>query len=688
MYKTYLIYFFAIIFSSSELYSQKKDRAADTSHVRIYTNPFEVIVTAQRLGLPLKENPAAISVVGEKTLQSMPRTIAVDEALKLVPGVRVDNQADGSRVHMSIRGQGILSEHGIRGVKILLDGIPLNDPTGFAPDLYDIDWESVDKIEVLRGPAAALYGGGSSAGVINIITKNGTSSSRGAELFGSFGTNGFWKSYAQAGGSSSGLDYSLSVSRMGGDGYRIHSAYNASNIYGKINFNISDNFRVKQILSYSNYFNENPEGLNIDQVNIDPRLPNNDAIPMNEFQQTERLTVGAIGDISLSGDQSVKLTGYYRTTGYLEPGSKYIWHRKYGTPGASIQYNLLIKNKMIKNDICAGSDLQWQTINAYTVQNLSSAVEGTALLSNENIEQSGLGLFLIDQIQIGSKINFMVSLRYDKMNNRLIDLLKDTVDLSGEANFEKLTGRAGVTYSPEEYLNLYANWGQGFLPPATEELASNPLNPGGFNSSVEPSTSSGFELGVRSSPVKELYFDLSAFYMTTEKDFDRYRILPGRPLETFYRNAGSSSRIGIETFFTLQPVQNLTLQSAYTFSNFKYTAPDSIKNNWLPNSPEHQFYLDAEYKFLKDFSIGLSADVQSKWFIYTDNQSIFQNGFKLFNARASYQFKIENFSAEISLFVKNLFDESYIAFTEPDPDGNCYQPGPKREYFTSLRLKF
>ena len=133
----------------------------------------DVTVTAPRVEIPLKDNPAATTVVTQEELKSMPRTVGADEALMLVPGVKVDNQADGERVHLSIRGQGLLTERGIRGITVLLDGLPLNDPTGLAPDLFDVDWASVQRIEVLRGSASALYGGGSSGGVINITTRDG-----------------------------------------------------------------------------------------------------------------------------------------------------------------------------------------------------------------------------------------------------------------------------------------------------------------------------------------------------------------------------------------------------------------------------------------------------------------------------------------------------------------------------------
>src|SRR5689334_19131827 len=136
----------------------------------VVANPFTVVVTGSRQSIPLRLNPAATTVIGAATLARMPRGTALEEALFTLPGARVDNQADGERVHLSVRGQGILTERGIRGIKVLMDGLPLNDPTGIAPDLYDVDWSTVNRLELLRGPAAALYGGGGSGGVLNLFT--------------------------------------------------------------------------------------------------------------------------------------------------------------------------------------------------------------------------------------------------------------------------------------------------------------------------------------------------------------------------------------------------------------------------------------------------------------------------------------------------------------------------------------
>lgn len=153
---------------------------------------FEITVTAPRVEIALKAVPAATTVVETQILQTMPRTIAIDEALKLTPGVKVDNQADGERVHLSIRGQGILTERGTRGIKTLVDGIPLNDPSGFVSDFFDVDWATVKRIEVLRGPAAAFYGSGSSGGILNILTRNGGPQKIAGTGFLSAGSFGFY----------------------------------------------------------------------------------------------------------------------------------------------------------------------------------------------------------------------------------------------------------------------------------------------------------------------------------------------------------------------------------------------------------------------------------------------------------------------------------------------------------------
>jgi iron complex outermembrane recepter protein len=692
--RTLMILVFSLLLISSPLLAQNPP--ADTllaanpaarSDTPVYVYPFDVTVTAGRMEIPLKRSAAATTVVTPEILKTMPRTIAVDEALKLVPGVRIDNQADGSRVHLSIRGQGILSERGIRGIKVLLDGLPVNDPTGHAPDFYDVDWETVQRVEVLRGPAASLYGGSSSAGVVNIITQDGGDKPLSGEAYTSFGSNGFWKTTGQMGGTQGNVNYRISAGRFMGDGWRKHTAYWGNNFYGKLHWNPSPSVKLTPIFEWTDFWNENAEGLNIDQVRQDPRQANPDAIPHNEYQKTSRIVNGITGEVKVCEHSDVQFNGYVRQTHFREAVPSSIQFRTLTTPGATAQYNVHHGLAGWKNHISLGSDIQWQTISEERTLNLAGNTTRARqqLLSNEAIHQNGAGVFLIDRLDLNEQWAAQLSGRYDNIHNQLVDLMGDTVNLSGLRNFSKTTGRVGLAYTPLTQLNIYGNWGQGFLPPATEELANNPDHLGGFNMSLEPATSQGEELGARGTVFEQLYYDATFFLLNTDKDFDRYRV-SSRPLETFYRNSGTSHRYGLETFFGWSPVKPLTIQLAYTYSHFKYSKPDSIDGHWLPNSPQHQSCLDLEYALLPNLTIGATMEAQSHWLVDSRNSATVP-GFTLYHARAAYGWKCLGMQGDLMFTVRNLFSKNYIAFSEPDPDGNSYQPGPTREMFGGVRFK-
>ncbi|MCX6258092.1 MAG: TonB-dependent receptor [Bacteroidia bacterium] len=540
----------------------------------------EVVVTANRLPILLKSNPGSVSLVTPVTLSNMPKAIAADEALRLVPGVRIDNQHDGERIHMSIRGQGILTERGLRGIGVLLDGIPVNDPSGFAPDLYDVDWATVYNIEVLRGPAASLYGGSGAAGLLNITTENGGSKPFGGEIEQTIGSNGFRKSLLQFDGSDKNLDYRVSFSRTDGDGYRDHQAFWGNNLYEKINFHPSSKLTITQIISHTDYFQQNPEGLNLSQ--FDNLLQANpDARPFNEYQKTNRTTIGFVGTYLISKNQDVLVSSYYRTWNYKETSNTCAEYRTYSVPGVSAQYNLHLGSGKIKNNFSLGTDMKWQDINMYKLQSAGNPdrvesidetnIETDTLLANQIISQSSIGVYALYKLEI-DKFNLMGSLRYDKMNNELTDKMLGLDSAKTSENFSKTSARIGASYSFSDAVTAFVNWGQGFMPPSTEELASNPVGYSGFNTHLFPATSDCIDIGLRGFYKDVLYYEITGFMMNTKNDFFRFKQTGRGNQEVFYGNAGNSRRNGIETFISYKILKPLSIQLAYTYSDFKYTS--------------------------------------------------------------------------------------------------------------------
>jgi len=687
-----------VTFSASGYYPQSQ--AIDASRaieLRVILNrtPLvkeEISVEAPRLHIPLAETPAATAIVGPEVLGVLPRSVGAEEALAPVAGVKVDNQANQERVHISIRGQGILTERGVRGIEVLLDGIPLNDPSGFASDLFDVDWASVQEVDVVRGPTAFLYGGGSSGGIIDITTRAAGDKPHG-EFTASGGSNDFYKGHAEYSQTINGMALFLSAARTAGDGYRVQTRFYGDNLYGKLSFKVGKSLQLNVIGSGTGYFNQNPEGLNLQQVQQDPRQPNPDALTYNEYQKTKRGMGGVTGQWTFTENQRVSFSSYWRYTHYDESVPSSVDHQDVEAPGGAGQYDADFKTGGIKHHVSLGVDLDGQMTDDFRHPNLGGGLQTSELLANQHIAEKRTAGFLSERMEFGPHWSLLGSVRWDQIRNELHDFLKaGGLDLSGQRTFAHATGRVGVTFNPRRDLGFYASWGQGFLPPATEELYANPDALGGFNQHLVPATSWGVEGGVRGSIRDHLFYDAAFFHLGTTNDFERYRIA-SRPLETFYGNAGKTSRYGFETELRWYPTRRIVLSGAYTYSHFVYSQyvslvyPGNLAGHWLPNSPNQQLYLDATLALPKNVTASVGTQAFSRAFIDPTNQA-FIDGYGLLNARLSKQWRFGNLICNAFVSGRNLLATNYIAFTEPDPDGNSYQPGPRRELFGGMRISF
>lgn len=710
--------FILLVITTLSLSAQNKKtdlpKKGDTLSVK---NLNEVVISALRTKVPLIEIPSSISVISGEQLTKFNKTIAADEAFRLVPGVRIDNGTGGSRVHFYIRGQGVLTESGFRGIGVLIDGIPVNDPGGFAPDLYDVDWVIIKSVEVVKGLAASLYGASATGGVVNILTMDGGKKPVNSLFYASAGSYGFWKVLGQVDGTQGNIDYRVSYSHTQGNGYREHQAFMGDIFNEKLNWTPSNKVKITQILTYANYFNQNSEGINLGRyAAFGRRAANTDAVPYNEFHKTQRLTGALLGSFKINNNQNLQVKGFMRMNNYRETSNNGDDNKPFINPGFSAQYNLNFGNDKLKNLISFGADYESKTMtehmfgvdkdpNRVDTHFGESCIDKDTILINQIIKQRSVGVFLIDKLDIGKKLFITFNARYDHIYNQLINnvpLPDSVVQPSGNRAFNSPSFRIGVAYNVADYLNIYANYGTGFWVPTEDELYNNPAHYGGFNETIKPSFSQGFELGFRGDIAKRFYYNIAGFFINSINEFYRYSI-PDRGNNTaFFGNMGGSSRYGIETFISYSPIDVLHFNVAYTYSHFQYTSPDSIKNHWIPQCPQHILTAEVGFDFLKHFNLTLSTQYQSKWYIQTDDSIYLQftengitrnswvRGFNIYSANLSYKFHLGGLESEVSLFAKNLFDEHYFGFTEPNngPDYNSFQPAPGREFFVNLRLRF
>jgi iron complex outermembrane receptor protein len=623
-----------------------------------------------------------------------------------------------------------MQESGIRGIQVLIDGIPMNDPGGNAPDMYDVDWETVKEIEVVKGLAASTYGTSGNGGVVNIITQDGGSKPIEDMLYATAGSYGFWKVLEQADGTEGNVNYRISYTHNQGDGYRQHQAFLGDNLNEKLNWTRTDKVKITQFITYTNYFNQNAEGVNLYRLSQPSQgglqAPNIDAIPYNEFQKTQRLTAAFTGKFDISKKQDIQLKGFCRISDYIEQSDGGVDYKPSVNPGLSAQYDVNFGNKNLVNHISIGTDIESQVINEHefgvapfnqrdsnlVVSNFDQTIyDNNQILINQVIHERSIGLFFIDKLDISKNLFATLNVRYDNISNQLTDNMHyQTSDssLSGEKTFQKPTYNIGLTYNLCKNSNIYANWGTGFLAPAGDELYNNPKQWGGFNTGIVPQTSQGEEIGIRGDIGKKVYYDIDAFEMATDNEYYRY-LLQGRGnISDFYSNIGKSNRWGIEAALAYSPVDPLKIQLAYTYSHFQYLSPDSVKNHWIPECPQNMLDAEVSLKFAKHFTFIASAEWQSKWCFNVDPyiyntftlgatwyqpeqvESSWVKGYNIYGTELKYSWKLSSIKGEVSFRVKNIFNTVYFGYTEPDfyPQWNCFQTAPGREFFGSLKIVF
>ena len=229
----------------------------------------EIVVSATRMETTVRDAARSVSVVDQERIQNGTQQLALDEALAGIPGLYLQNRYNFAQdMRVSLRGFGARSSFGIRGVKIVVDGIPETLPDGQA-GVDSIDLGSARRIEVLRGPSSSLYGN-ASGGVIAIETELGQETPF-IEANLAAGDLGYEKYQLKAGGKTDKIDYLVNVSTQELDGYRDHSRSESTLLNSRLGIRLSEHDSLKVAFNYTDQpVADDPGGINAAQAESDP----------------------------------------------------------------------------------------------------------------------------------------------------------------------------------------------------------------------------------------------------------------------------------------------------------------------------------------------------------------------------------------------------------------------------------
>jgi iron complex outermembrane receptor protein len=640
------------------------------------------------------EIPAAVSVVDGEQVRRARRQLSLGESLAFVPGVFTQNENNFAQdLRIAIRGFGSRANFGIRGLMLIVDGIPYTMPDGQG-QVDPLQLATVGRIEVMRGPSASLYG--SAAGGVVRIESQAPPAEPYIDGRVGFGSWGYRDYQARSAGTVGNVGYLIGVSRQKLEGYREHARMENVVLNSKLTWAIDDASDLTAILGFAHLpVAEDPGGLREAEVEEDRRqaAPNNLAYDAGE--KADQLTSGLRYQRRFGERFEIEAAGYagFRdfanrlpfdsgdpidVGGELVPvnGGAVAFDRVFG--GGSLQQLFSSEIFGMGNRLMAGIDVEAQRDDR--TRRVNDFGTPTDLTLDQAEAVTSVRVFVQDELELLENLELTVAVGWDGLQYSVEDrFFDDGRDDSGERFFDEWNPMVGLRYSPHAAANLYFRFSTSFEPPTTTELAR-PDGGGGFNPYLDPQRALGYELGTKGVIAERVRYELAGYFIRIEDEFVRFEV-PGLPGRSFYRNANRSHRGGLELAYDWAIVGGLRhwLSYAYTVARFDdyETAGGSYAGNLVPGVPEHHLATGLRY----DHGSGLYGEFEVRYvgeFFADDANTVKNEPYVVGGLRFGLDRRFGDWTITPYVALDNLFDTEYIDNLRLNAGfGRYFEPAPE-----------
>ena len=631
-----------------------------------------ITVTASRTTRKVSETPASVNILSAQEI-AQTNAKSIPDLLKNVEGVYTyDSSGVGSTGVVNMRGfYGGMSSHQL----VLVDGIPQNKGADKLVDWDLISLDNIESVEVVRGPASALYGDNAMSGVINIITKKPKDKPeiRVSTSFGSFNTQEYGVSIL--GAYNKQLRVLSGVSYKTTEGFRRHCDYNRTHTEGKLDYTINDAQNLRLSLDY--YEKERgaiPWALTEAQIAQDRRQ----ARPGSENDKSG----GTKSDVSIThawdinDEAKTEAIVYYKNN---DVDSFYTSGSAESTKKEQIEdedaYGVLLKGSLnqeimgLEHEFTAGIDLGKDYFN-YEEYKAPYQQRG-ALQSDYAVTRGKIGPYLQDEIRLIDALRFIAGMRHDWVDFDFDD--RKTTNNSKTEKMSKLTPRCSLVYMYQKDSNLYANYAQAFRTPTIGQMFTYGSS---ANPDLKPEEATSYEIGLRHRFNESLKSNISFYWMELDNEiwYDYASVK--------YQNYGKTSHKGVEASLDFRIVKWLSGFANYTYSRAK-NETGSYSGKYLANIPIHK--ASSGLHFATEFGLSWDLAVTYVGSSYIDST----NGNKLLSyitadTKVSYEYK----AMKIFLAIDNFFDRKYNSYGFVRGATKYFNPAPGETFTGGVEIKF
>jgi len=663
----------------------------------------EVVVSATRAEAREFDLPVAIDSIDIRILREGNAQVNLSESLNRVPGIVVQNRQNYAQdLQVSSRGFGARAAFGVRGVRLIADGIPATTPDGQG-QTATFSLGSAERIEVLRGPFAALYGN-ASGGLIQTFTQDGPAQPtlRPSLSFGSYGSRRAALNY---GGTAGAFNYVMDVSRFETDGYRDHSAAVRDQVNGKFRVTFASGAKLTAIVNALDQPDtQDPLGLTRAQFLANPRQVAAPAITFDTRKSIRHRQGGLVYEHPAGGGDVLRVAGYAGARDVVQylsiplaaqslataAGGVVDLDRSFG--GVSLRYTAQRGTGTNAVKLTAGieHDRMDERRRGYINNN---GIVGT-LKRDQDDTVTTTDAFMIGEWEFAPRWVLAGGARISRVRLRSDDyfIVPGTLngDDSGSVRHNGTSFALGLLYKASSAIHLYANAGRGFETPTLAELSYRAGGAAGLNFALRPSRSEQFEAGVKANLQAGHRLRAAVFDVTTYDEIVVNAAVGGR---TDFKNAGRTRRQGLEFSWEAVLPHGFEAYAAWTLIDARYRdgftsgTPAVLvpRENRLPGVASSTVYAELVWRHVKS---GFHAAVEARRVgsvPVDDLNSESADAYTVNSARAGFEQRGKGWRLSEFLRIDNLADRHYAgSVIVADGNRRFYEPAPGRNYLLGL----
>jgi iron complex outermembrane receptor protein len=636
-----------------------------------------VIVKSTKINSTIQQAPLSVTLKSFREEKNFNSQSSFSDFIKNTPGVFTSSENNFSQdLRISIRGFGVRSAFGIRGIKLIVDGIPETTPDGQS-QLDNLPLGLVSNIEILRGPNANLYGN-SSGGVISIntLTKSSEKYYRYSGIFGAYQYQSLQRTRILDWNNSSLI---IHYDKRRSNGYRDKSGYKSNILNLKYINDLDNNNKIVWQINYTDSpYAYDAGGLRLNEVEDDRRQARKNNIDYDTYEKVKHLKTGVSWNHKMNENSFFDSYFFYQKRDFFTKlpfnfGGIISLDRGYYGLGTKYTKKYYLNNRT--KTLVLGLDYLNQSDDRKRYKN-DFGIQGERTF--DQIEQfKSTGLYMLSQTNYDSGLLIQYGIRYD-----INDI---STDSSSSIILDKLNPSIGLTYKVNSNDNIFFSFGTSFETPTLNELSNNP-NGEGLNKNLKSSSSLNYEIGWRKA-LSNITLEAIAYFISSENEILPYE-LEQFPSKNFYQNVGSTSRFGVELNSQLY-FKGGRINLSYTLSKNKFEDfiinNNNLANNLIPGIPSQMLELDLIFKLSRGRSLIISNRLIGERHADNANETLISS-YNLLNLKYS---KDIFSNTEIFLGVNNAFNQEYYDNIRINAFGKrYYEPAPKRNFYFGINFSF